>query len=541
MDIVLGVSMTPTTVRMVLVDGEKADGATIEHDTLDIVAAEGAAATSATDHVIAAILGTREGAVAGGHRLSSTGVAWSDHAEAAELREALAARGIDGVTLVSELQAAAALAQAAGGLVGYDKTALLHVGRDTATLAVVDTADGSIVKVDSRPVTEGDAMAVVSDMVTSLRGHPSEPNGMFVVGSDHDVAGLKEHVKDLVSIPVSAPSDAAMALARGAALAAANFPDPDASTTALAYSQDPDLTTGPRAYTEADLVAALNSPGHQSNRKPFMLVGSTMAAVFMVGVVALVISLAVSIRPTVDSRPSPGSGVIPPDVAAPAAPTVENAKPPAPPPAAVPPPAAPAPLPPAAVAPPAAELPPIAPPVLAAQQSPPVVHAPVVRPKPAQVVAPAAAPAPPAAPPPAAAPPAPVPAAPAPAPAAVPGYPQTGYPPGYGGAPAYGPGPGYGPAPAYGPGPGYGPAPAYGPGPGYGPAPAYGPGPGYGPEPAYGPGYGPGPGYERQSPAIPIIPGVLGIGPRPAPRWSPSGPGYGRGFGRGPSWLWSGG
>jgi hypothetical protein len=517
MDIVLGVSMTPTTVRMVLVDGAKADGATVEHDTFDIVSSEEEATASATDHVIAAIFGTREGAVAGGHRLTSIGVTWTDHAGAAELREALAARGIDGVTLVSELQAAGALAQAAGSLVGYDKTALLLVGRDTATLSVVDTADGSIVKVESRPLVDADATAVLTDMVSSLSGHSSQPDGMFLVGSDHDLGALSDHVKDVLSIPVSAPSDAEMALARGAALAAAKASDFDASTTALAYSQDPDATTAAARYAEADLADALAAPGGQPGRKPFMLVGSTMAAIFMVGVVALVITLAVSIRPTVDNRPSPGSGVIPPNAAAPAAPTVENAKPPVQAPAAAPP--APAVQPPAPPPPPAA-LPPIPPPVLAAQNvSPPVAQAPVIQPKPAQAVAP-----PPAAvaPPPAPAPEAP----PAPAPAASPDYPSTGYPPGYGSAPAYGPGPGYGPAPAYGPGPGYGPA------------------------PGYAPGYGQAPGYAPASPVIPIIPGVLGIGPRPSyrepnPGWYPQqewpGRGYGRGgYGRGPHWMWPG-
>ena len=533
MDIVLGVSMTPSTVRMVLVDGKRADGATIEHDTFDIVGSGmscGQASASATDHVIAAILGTREGAVAGGHRLTCTGVTWTDHAEAADLRGALAARGIGGVTLVSELQAAAALAQAAGSLVGYDKTALLLVGRDAATLSVVDTADGSIVKVVSRPLGDADAPGVLTDMVSGLDDHPSQPDGMFVVGSGHDVAAVRAHVQELVSIPVSAPSDAEMALARGAALAAANIPDFDASTTALAYSQDPDASTSATAYP-ADLAVALGSPAGQSGRKPFMLVGSTMAAIFMVGVVALVITLAVSIRPTVDSRPNPGAGVMPPNAAAPPAPTVPNAKPLVPP-AAVAPPAAPPPPPAAPAAVPA--LPPIPPPVLAAQDAPPpavhapVVQVPVVNPKPAQAAAPAAVPPPvPAAPP-----PAPVPEAspPAPAPAAVPDSPPTGYPPGYGQPPAYGPGPGYAPVPAYGPGPGYAPVPAYGPGPGYGAPPGYGP----------VPGYGPGPGYAPASPVIPIIPGVVGIGPRPSYR--EPGPGwFGHGgYGRGPRWMWPG-
>ena len=71
MEIVLGVSMTPTTVRMVLVEGDKADGVTVDHDVFDITAIDGAATSSASDQVIAAVLGTRESAVAAGHHLAS--------------------------------------------------------------------------------------------------------------------------------------------------------------------------------------------------------------------------------------------------------------------------------------------------------------------------------------------------------------------------------------------------------------------------------------------------------------------------------------
>jgi hypothetical protein len=247
-EIVLGVSMTPTTVRMVLVEGEKGDGLTVDHDVFDITAVDGAATSSAPDQVIAAILGTQESAASGGHHLMSTGVTWSDHAEAATLRDALAARRIDDVHLVSELHAAGALAQAVGRTVGYRTTALMFIERDTATLSVVETADGSIVKVDSKSLHSDDAMAVLSDMVASLQTHASQPEGMFVVGSGVDVATVKEHLEQLVSMPVSAPDEPELALARGAALAAAHAPLFDASTVGLAYSQDPDGTTAGEAY-----------------------------------------------------------------------------------------------------------------------------------------------------------------------------------------------------------------------------------------------------------------------------------------------------
>ena len=310
MDIVLGVSMTPTTVRMVLVEGEQADGLTIEHDVFDITAIKGSATPSASDQVIAAILGTRENALASGHRLVATGVTWSDHAEAAELRKALAARGIEDVALASELHAAGALAQAVGRAVGYDTTALILIERDTATLAVVETADGSIVKVLSRSLHSADAMAVLAEMATGVQAPKSRPRGMFIVGSGADVTSVKAHLEDLVPLPVIAPAEPELALARGAALASANAPQFDVSTVGLAYSQDPD---GP---TDVAAPLVLIDDARQ-DRKSLLLVGSSLTAIFVVGVLALVISLAASIRPTVDQRPSTSANTVVPGTAAP--------------------------------------------------------------------------------------------------------------------------------------------------------------------------------------------------------------------------------
>jgi hypothetical protein len=303
MDIVLGVSMTPTTIRMALVEGEKADGAILEHDVFDITSIDGSATSSAPDHVVAAILGTQEGAIVNGHNLVSTGVTWSDHAEAAALREALETRGIEDVMLVSELHAAAALAQAVGRAVGYDKTALMLIERDTATLAVVETADGSVVNVLSESLHDADAIAVLTEMVTGIEAQESVPQGMFVVGSSVDVTSVKSHLQDLVSMPVIAPEEAQLALARGAALASANTPRFDTSTIGLAYSQDLDGTTALLGY-EAPFpeVATTPSPNVelQERRTPFSLVGSSLTAIFVVGMITLAIAMAINMRPTFD-------------------------------------------------------------------------------------------------------------------------------------------------------------------------------------------------------------------------------------------------
>jgi hypothetical protein len=418
-DIVLGVSMTPTTVRMVLVEGDKADGSIVDHDVFDVTASDGAATSSnAAEQVVEAILGTKESAAAGGHHLKSIGVTWSDHAEASTLRDTIASSGIEGVMLVSDGHAAGALAQAVGRAVGYATTALLFIDRDTATLSVVQTDDGSVVKVLSRSLHSDDAMGVLSEMAAAVDAQDSSPQGMFVVGSGVDVSSVKAHLENLVSLPVSAPDEPEIALARGAALASANAPAFEATTVGLAYSQDPDGTTAGNAHAAlaaADTqLAPVGSDNYgaqtdiepiaaEEGRKPFLLVGSALTSIFVVGVVALVISLAVSIRPTVDQRPSPGPNAIVPSTAAPAPAPVQEAQQPV----------APAPPPPPADT--------IKPPVPVAVQEAP---APAPKQAPRQVFveqapapqAPAPAPAPEAPPPAPEAPPAPAPIAPAPVP-----------------------------------------------------------------------------------------------------------------------------
>ncbi|TGD89217.1 hypothetical protein BayCH28_07615 [Mycolicibacterium sp. CH28] len=363
MNIVLGVSMTPTTVRMVLVEGEKADGVTVDHDTFDITTGDGSA-TSA-EQVIAAILGTRESATEGGHRLIATGVTWTDHNAAAGLRDALAARKIDDVTLVSELHAAGALAQAVGQAVGYERTALMFLERDTATLSVVETASGAIVKVQTQSLHAQDAVAELQSMVAELEALDQPPQGLFVLGSGVDVAAVKSQLALGATLPVHAPEEAELALARGAALASATAPRYEASTVGLGYAHDLDGTTAgavypagvdtqlsdagtqmaaagymaPLGYSEVPddpvgdleygaVPEELDFAPDESGRKPFLLVGSALTSVFVVGVVALVISLAVSIRPTVDQRPSPGESVIVHSSQAPAPAAPEAAQPP---------------------------------------------------------------------------------------------------------------------------------------------------------------------------------------------------------------------
>ncbi len=239
MDTVLGVSMAPTAVRMVLVEGENADGATVDEDNFEVTDGDQPATVRGTDQVISAILGTREGAIQAGYALRTTGVTWTDPAEAAALRDALAHRKIENVMLVSAFLAAAALAKEVGKATGHAQMALLFVEPDTATLAVVDSADGSVAEVNRRALQSGDPVAELAELVSDAERLGTRPDELFVVGSGVDVAPIKPALEAATALTVNAPREPDIALARGAALASANTPLFESSTAALAYAQDP--------------------------------------------------------------------------------------------------------------------------------------------------------------------------------------------------------------------------------------------------------------------------------------------------------------
>ena len=207
MDTVLGVSMAPKTVRVVLVEGENADGPTVDEDNIAVAESDDPATFSAPDQVVAAILGTREGAGEAGYELVSTGVTWTDQRAAAELRDALAARKVENVMLVSSFLAAAALAQATGSATGYAHNALLYVEPDNATLAVVNTTDGSIIDVQRQQLPEDDdeAVAALVNLASVAEDLDLQPEGLLVVGAGVDIPLIKPALEDATSLPLSVP------------------------------------------------------------------------------------------------------------------------------------------------------------------------------------------------------------------------------------------------------------------------------------------------------------------------------------------------
>jgi len=361
LEIVLGASMAPATIRIVLIEGENADGVTVDEDNFDLDVGDHQSTLSGPDQLIAAILGTRQGAIEAGYQLTSIGVTWTDHRDAAALATALAARKIDNVMLVSAFLAAAALAQTVGDAMDYEYIAMLFVEPSTATLALIDSADGSVTDVQRLPLRSTDRIAELASMIAGLDAPETDLEGLFVVGCGVDIVPIKPAPEAVSRLPVSAPEELDMALARGAALASANAPLFASSTAALAYAQDPGTgEIDPYAVSPGHLEVPIRRPGVEfgeadlaysaapdeeadaptgvaeiaeiatehdfeasQRRRPLLLVGSALAVVFVSAALALEIALALGIRPAVALRPVPGEALIAPVTQAPSPPAAQ--------------------------------------------------------------------------------------------------------------------------------------------------------------------------------------------------------------------------
>lgn len=289
MDLVLGLSMTSTDLRWVLVEGTAGEGATVHRDGIEF---------ETLDDVIAAV---------GDNRLHAVGVTWTNEAEAqaSTVMDTLASRGLENVIAISELEAADALASGIANRAGYDDVAVCLVEPDAAVVAMVNP-DGATVDRIARPLDGDDAVELPSSVIDLLNLGEWQPEAIFVVGSSDDLDLVMSSIDALTDAPVISAAEADLALARGAALASAHA------------------------------VNALDTP-----RAPVMSRIGALTSVLVAAVVIFVVSLSVALglrlAPGTESTPDQPR-VANADAPAPAAPapTAPKALPSAPRPAAPP-------------------------------------------------------------------------------------------------------------------------------------------------------------------------------------------------------------
>jgi hypothetical protein len=210
MDLVLGLSLTSSAVRWVLVEGATGEGATIDRGAVDFDS--DVDPDDLLDVVLAEVLDP----------IHAIGVTWVNEAEqtASGVLAALAARGHGNAISVSELEAGDVLAAGIAELADYGDVAVCIVEPDAAVVAMVD-ASGVTVDRIARPLDGADAVELPSSVITMLELNEWQPDAIFVVGSARDLELIQSVLDDVTESPVFSAAEADLALARGAALAAA--------------------------------------------------------------------------------------------------------------------------------------------------------------------------------------------------------------------------------------------------------------------------------------------------------------------------------
>ncbi len=225
MDAVLGLSMTPTTVGLVLVGGQDADGATMDKNEFAVHDRGLVSAVNTSEKAAAAVMRTEAIAAARGHRLHSIGVTWSEDAdtEASLLLESLSESGFDNVVAVRLPEATEALARGIASVIGYEITAVCVIEPDAVIVLVVDTTDGAVQTAVNHTVTTDEDLA---RWLSSIFAQAEwQPEALVLVGSGSDLEAITPHLEDVLAVPVFVPAEAQLALARGAAIASAHGPD----------------------------------------------------------------------------------------------------------------------------------------------------------------------------------------------------------------------------------------------------------------------------------------------------------------------------
>jgi hypothetical protein len=223
-DAVLGLSVTPSAVGLVLVEGQDADGPTMDRDAFDVRFRGRSSALQTSEQAAAAVLRSEALAATRGHRLHSIGVTWSDdaNAEASLLLKSLTDSGFDNVVPVRLPEATEALARGIAEVIGYDTSAVCVLEPENVIALIVHTRDGSVqTAVNHAIVTEEDLIRWLSAVFTRADW---QPEALVMVGSGADDE-LMPILEDALSVPVFAPAEAQLALARGAALASAQNVD----------------------------------------------------------------------------------------------------------------------------------------------------------------------------------------------------------------------------------------------------------------------------------------------------------------------------
>ncbi|RWA22085.1 hypothetical protein MELE44368_13670 [Mycolicibacterium elephantis DSM 44368] len=218
-DAVLGLSVTPSAVGVILVEGPDDDGNSADQAAFEIFGARRSTPLQRSEETAAAVLRTEELAADRGRRLACIGVTWSEesHSEAALLLKTLGNCGFDNVLPVSFLEASEALAWGVADVLGYDVTAVCVIESSTAIALFVHQSEGAVQTAVHHGIDSEEALIRWLHAVFCRVDWP--PQALVVVSAGGAADELLPRLEGVLSVPVYAPAGSELALARGAALA----------------------------------------------------------------------------------------------------------------------------------------------------------------------------------------------------------------------------------------------------------------------------------------------------------------------------------
>src|SRR3954469_19029779 len=210
----VGVAVTGRVARLAMVG---AGGQVLDQYALDLP-------DDAMTDLADTIVGTYRAVTDSGNVMAATRLCLPDTSQAETLRQTVLSAGVQNVEVVSEAEAAAALARSAGA-----DAALLLADDDTVSLTVVGEDEESTSVLASAPIGVAGAAVACAAVLQKL---PSEPARIMLVSQRLDLDSVAAELHS--TTPVEVPPDAGFAIARGAAQTAEDSGYPAGAATMMA-------------------------------------------------------------------------------------------------------------------------------------------------------------------------------------------------------------------------------------------------------------------------------------------------------------------
>jgi hypothetical protein len=221
-DVVLGVAVTGRVARLAMVGSPASGGEVFDQYALDLP-------DDAMTDLADTIVGTYRAVADSGNRVAATRLCLPDASEAETLRQTVSSAGVQNVEVVTEAEAAAALARSVGA-----DAALLLADDDTVSLTVVGEDEESTSVLASVPI--GAAGAAVACAAVLQQVPDAGATRIMLVGQRLDLDSVAAELHS--TAPVEVAPDAGYAIARGAAQTVEGAGFPAGAATQMAPVSD---------------------------------------------------------------------------------------------------------------------------------------------------------------------------------------------------------------------------------------------------------------------------------------------------------------